>query len=162
MLWANVQAEIDIAPLWSVALPIYYSGWNYFSSTRKFRTFTVMPEVRYWFRPDNQGLFAGVHVGMCYYNVAFGGEKRYQDRSRRTPALGAGMNVGYRMPLRADRRWMIEFSLGCGVYELNYDMFENRHNGLLLGHKRETFIGIDNVAVSICYQFDFNRKGGGR
>lgn len=160
MLWANIQAEIDGAPHWSFMLPIYYSGWNYFTSTRKYRTFTVLPEARYWFRPDNDGFFVGVHAGFCYYNVAFGGAKRYQDHNKRTPALGGGLNAGYRMNLRSDGRWKLEFSLGAGVYSLDYDTFVNRTNGLRNGRNKKTFVGIDNAAVSVCYTFDIKKKGG--
>lgn len=160
MLWANIQAEIDGAPHWSFMLPVYYSGWNYFTSTRKYRTFTVLPEARYWLRPDNDGFFVGVHAGFCYYNVAFGGEKRYQDHNKRTPALGGGVNAGYRMNLRADGRWKLEFSLGAGVYSLDYDTFVNRTNGLRNGRHKKTFFGIDNAAVSVCYRFDIMKKGG--
>ena len=162
MLWSNIQAELDVARNWSVMLPVYYSGWNYFTSTRKFRTFTVMPEVRYWLRPDNQGFFVGAHAGFCYYNVAFGGAKRYQDHNKRTPALGGGVNVGYRMPISRNGRWHLEFSIGAGVYSLDYDTFENRHNGLLTGREHDTFFGIDNAAISLCYRFDILRKGGAR
>lgn len=161
MLWSNVQAELDLADHWSVMLPVYYSGWNYFTSTRKFRTLTVMPEARFWPRADNQGFFVGAHVGFCYYNVAYG-SKRYQDHDRRTPALGGGLNAGYRMALGRSGCWHLEFSVGAGVYSLDYDTFENRHNGLLIDRTRDTFVGIDNVAVSVAYRFDISRKGGDR
>ena len=81
MLLANIAVEFDCAPHWSVQLPIYYSGFNYFTSRRKFRTFAIIPEARYWFRSDNQGWFAGAHLGMAYYNIALGGTTRYQDLS---------------------------------------------------------------------------------
>lgn len=160
MLWSNVHFEIDGDPHWSFALPIYYSGLNYFSSNRKFRTFTLQPEARYWLRPDNNGFFFGAHAGMAYYNVAFGGDKRYQDHNRRTPALGGGMTVGYRTPLNHDKRLRMEFTLGAGVYHLDYDTFENRPDGPVNGRVRRTFAGIDNVAISLVYTFDIKRKEG--
>lgn len=45
---ANVAAEIDLAKHWSFTLPVYYSAWDYFKTTIKFRTFSVQPEFRYW------------------------------------------------------------------------------------------------------------------
>lgn len=96
---------------------------------------------------------------MAYYNVAFGGAVRYQDHDRRTPALGGGLNVGYRLNISANRLWRLEFSLGAGVYRLDYDKFQNRHNGLRTERCKKTFFGVDNAAVSICYTFDLTKGG---
>lgn len=156
LLVANVEAEVDGAPHWSFVLPIYYSGWNYFTSNYKFRTFTVLPEARYWLREDNNGIFFGAHAGFSFYNFANGGSKRYQDHKRSTPALGGGLNFGYRMNLCDEPRWMLEFSIGVGVYHLDYDTFENHVNGLRNGRYQRTFFGIDNAAISLCYKFDLH------
>lgn len=162
MLWINAAGEIDIAPHWSANLSIYYAGYNYFKSNLKFRNFSVMPEVRYWPLARNNGFFVGAHFGMAYYNVAFCGDKRYQDHDGNTPALGGGINVGYRFRLPRNPRWQMEFSVGAGAYRLDYDIFDNRHDGLLVGREKRTFFGIDNAAFSICYTFDVNGKGGAR
>lgn len=169
MLWMNVAVEFDFARHWSAQLPVYYSGFNYFTRRRKFRTFAIMPEVRWWRKNVNNGFFIGAHLGMAYYNVAFGGESRYQDHDRSTPALGGGLNLGYRLEISSNRRWLLEFSVGAGVYRLDYDIFRNEANGLLKGRETRTFFGIDNAAISIAYRFDLGRrstsngqKGGGR
>ena len=57
MAIANVAAEIDLAKHWSFTLPVYYSAWDYFKSTIKFRTFAVQPEFRYWLSEENDGFF---------------------------------------------------------------------------------------------------------
>lgn len=161
MAIANIAAEIDLNPHWSFALPVYYSAWDYFKATIKMRTFAIQPEVRYWLSDDNEGFFGGVHFGMAYYNVAFDGEYRRQDHSRRTPALGGGISLGYRRPIGRSRRWHFETSLGAGVYALNYDKFYNTprtSDGLLVGNVRKTFWCIDRVAVSFTYMFDLNGK----
>lgn len=161
MLWTNLTAEFDCAPHWSVQLPIYYSGFNYFTSKRKFRTFAIQPEARYWFSGDNLGFFVGAHFGVGWYNVAYGGAVRYQDHDRSTPAIGGGLSAGFRMPFGAAKRWILEFSAGAGIYRLDYDTFENSHNGLRTGRRQRTFYGLDNAAVSIGYIFDL-KKGGSR
>lgn len=159
MLWANLSAEIDCAPHWSLAGSIYYSGWNYFARTTKFRTFTIMPEARYWLQESNNGAFFDVHAGLAYYNVAFGGEVRYQDHNRSTPTIGGGLGAGYRIDLNGkDGRFKLEFTIGVGVYPLNYDKFENRKNGPIIGQEKKTFFGIDNLAVSLVYRFEKNKK----
>lgn len=157
MLIANAAVELDLSPHWSFTLPVYYSAWNYFSPTVKFRTFCVQPEIRYWFS-DNDGWYVGAHFGMAYYNFAWDSDYRIQDKNKKTPAIGGGLSVGYRMPISKNKRWKMEFSLGGGVYDLNYDKFLNEYNGFLVESVKETFFGIDQVAVSFSYMFDLKKK----
>lgn len=166
MLWINAAGEFDLAPHWSAQAAIYYSGFNYFHRDRKFRTFTVMPEARWWPRSDNNGFFIGAHFGMAYYNCAFGGDDRYQDHDGKTPALGGGIDLGVRFPISRNKRWLLEFSVGGGIYHLDYDIFQNVINGFLTGRRQRTFYGIDNAAISLCYRFNLGqprvtkKKGG--
>lgn len=160
MLISNVAVEADVANHWSVSLPIYYSALNYFTSTVKFRTFTVQPEARYWFNPENTGLFVGAHFGMSFYNVAVNSSKRVQDHNGNSPALGGGLSVGYRIPLSKNKRWNVEFVAGAGAYSQHYDEFINEPNGLELRTKKGTYIGLDNIAVTFSYAFDLKKKGG--
>lgn len=151
---ANIAVELDVAPHWSVALPINYSFWNYFTSKRKLRTLSVYPECRYWFDAGNRGWFVGAHMGAAYYNVAFGGKYRTQDRGGRRPALGGGISAGWRTTLSADRRWQMELSAGAGVYSLQHDKYYNRPGGLKAYTEHKTYWGFDQAAVSVCYVFD--------
>ncbi len=158
MLWTNIAVEVDIAPHWSATLPVYYSGFNYFKHTLKWRTLTLQPEFRYWFRGDNTGPFIGAHFSAAWYNVAFDERYRYQDHNRRTPALGGGIAVGWRFNICRDPRWQMEATIGGGIYKLDYDLFQNRYNGLLVGRRQRTFFGIDQAALSISYRFDVGQK----
>lgn len=152
-LWQNVAAEIDIIPHFSFELPIYWSPYNYGKRTLKFRTFSIIPKFRYYPSPDNDGLFFDVHAGFAYYNVALDGNHRYQDHNGKTPALGGGIGVGYRFRLPQSPRWKIEVALGAGFYGLDYDVFKNGRNGLIVDRVQRTFFGIDNFAVSLSYEF---------
>ncbi len=162
MLITNVGVEVDLAKHWSFNLPIYYSAWDYFKSTLKFRTFTVQPEVRYWLDEENEGWFAGAHFGFGYYNYALDGDWRTQDHNRETPSLGGGLSLGYRKAFGKEDRWRMEFSLGGGVYASHYDKFINKPNGLLVSDHQKTWFGIDQISVSIGYTFDLKKKGGNR
>ena len=161
----NAAAEIDLAKHWSFALPVTYSAWNYFTSTVKFRTLAVQPEFRYWFNENNQKFFVGAHFGYAQYNVAVDGNYRYQDHDGKSPALGGGISVGYRMPISKNDKWHVEFNLGAGVYSLYYDKFHNTPNtedGLMIESIKKTYWGIDQAAVSFSYSFDLKKKGGKR
>ena len=160
---ANVAVEVDLAKHWSFTLPVYYSAWDYFKSTVKFRTFAIQPEFRYWLSERNDGFFAGAHFGLAYYNLATNGDYRYQDHNRRSPAPGSGVSVGYRLPISKNNRWRVEFSLGAGAYPLHYDKFHNTprtKDGLLVESVKKTYWGIDQAAVSFSYSFDLKKKGG--
>ena len=162
---ANVAVEIDMARHWSFALPVYYSAWDYFKQTVKFRTFAVQPEFRYWVSDENDGFFAGAHFGLAYYNLAIDGDYRYQDHNRETPAIGGGVSIGYRLPISKNNRWRVEFSVGAGAYTNHYDKFHNTpdtKDGLLIEDIRNTYWGIDQAAVSFSYSFDLKKKGGKR
>lgn len=160
---ANVAVEIDLAKHWSFTLPVYYSAWDYFKTTIKFRTAAIQPEFRYWLSEENDGFFAGAHFGLAYYNLAFDGDYRYQDHNRETPAIGGGVSIGYRLPISRNNRWRVEFSFGAGVYSSHYDKFYNTPNtkdGLLIENIKKTYWGIDQAAVSFSYMFDLKKKGG--
>ena len=159
MAISNVAVEIDLSQRLSLNIPVYYSAWNYFSGTTKFRILAAQPELRYW-PTRNRRLFAGVHFGVASYNFALGGKWRIQDHDGTAPALGGGVSVGYRMPLGRSDRWNVEFSLGAGAYRLHYDKFHNESGGVYSSTVRKTFFGIDNAAVSFSYTFDLKKKGG--
>ena len=154
----NVGAEIDLAKHWTFVFPVYYSAWDYFKPTIKFRTFAIQPEVRYWLSGSNTGPFAGVHFGLGYYNLAWDGLFRYQDHSMKTPAVGGGLSIGYRKTLGASKRWSIDFSVGAGAYSLEYDRFINVDNGIHVDKIERTYFGLDHVAVSITYTIDLAKE----
>ena len=161
LLIANFAVEVDLAPHWSFSLPVYYSAIDYFKSTVKFRMLGTQPEFRYWFSRNNDGLFAGAHFGISYYNFAFNGDFRYQDHNATTPTKGGGVSFGYRKLLGNSKRWRLEFSAGAGIYPLDYDLFYNTpdvKDGQLADRHKKTFIGLDQAAVTLAYSFDIQHK----
>ena len=166
MLNANFAVEVDMARHWSFTFPVYYCGMDWFKSTIKFRNFTIQPEFRYWFRrSDNDGFFLGAHFELSYYNFAFDGKYRFQDYRGRTPAIGGGLSAGYRMPISKNNRWRVEFTIGAGIYPLDYSLFDNTpdvRDGQWMSRNKKTYIGIDQAAITFAYSFDLKkRKKGG-
>lgn len=163
MAIANLAVEVDICKHLSFTLPVYYSAWDYFKTTIKFRTLGIQPEIRYWFHPDNEGWFIGAHFGMAYYNIAWDGDYRYQDHNRETPAMGGGIAAGYRTHLSKNKKWKMEFSLGGGAYLLDYDKFHNTRvtkEGLMVKSSiNKTYWGLDQASISVAYSFDLKKKG---
>ena len=158
---ANVAVEVDLTRHLSVALPIYYCGMDWFKSTIKFRNFSIQPELRFWpRRSDNDGFFVGAHFGLSYYNFAFDGDYRYQDYRGKTPAIGGGLSVGYRLPISKDKRWRMEFAIGAGIYPIDYSIFANTpdvRDGAWLDRQQKLYIGLDQTAITFAYSFDMNK-----
>lgn len=153
LLVVNVAAELELSSRWSVCLPVYYSGWNYFHSTTKFRVFSIQPEVRYWF-PRTRSIFLGGHLGLTYFNTATNGQYRYQDTRRREPAWGGGVAAGYRTYFSHGSRWFVEFTAGAGVYDVRYEKFLSAQNGKQVSSSiHRTYIGPDQISVSFGYSF---------
>lgn len=157
----NIAAEADLTQHWSLSVPCYWSSWNYFARTLKFRVFTLQPEVRFWLSEKCEGWFAGAHFGIGWYNIATDGDYRTQDHDGDSPAVGGGISLGYRLPLGGNGRWKAEFSLGAGVYSAHYDRFRNEPNGLLVDTTKKTWIGIDRACLSVVYSFGVGKKKGG-
>jgi hypothetical protein len=157
LLNGNAAVEYTFNQHWAVNLAIYYGALDYFKSTVKFRTHSFMPEVRYY-TDLNKGFFAGVHLGLAYWNFALGGSTRFQDHRGKSPAYGGGVTAGYITRLGKSKRWNMEFALGAGVYHLRYDKFVNRHNGAKFEQKHKTEVLVDNLAVSLSYTFEIIRK----
>lgn len=152
----NLAGEVDIAKHWTARLALSHCGWDYVKSTIKFRNAAAYPEIRWFSRPNNTGFFINAHAGVAYYNFAFDGDKRYQDRDGRHPTFGGGIGIGGRWFISADRHWMLEAAVGGGIYPLDYDVFDNTPNvkdGLKLYSKKKTYYGFDQAAISIVYRF---------
>ena len=162
LAWAlfvsNIGIEIDMGGKFSFALPVYYSAWDYATSTIKFRTLAAQPELRFWPTGNDKGLFVGAHFGLAYYDLAFDGIYRYQDHNANTPAIGGGMSIGYRTHISKNKKWNIELLVGAGVHNLHYDLFYNVNNGRLFNTNKKTYWGVDNAAVNISYSLDLKKR----
>lgn len=159
LLVANLALEKDLDNGFSLALPVYYSGVNYFSSRVKFRTLAFQPELRYWFNRSYYNFYCGVHAGIGWYNIATGNGWRIQDKDGSTPSIGGGFAAGYRTP-QFGGRWHVEFALGAGVYNAEYEKFHNEYNGQVYAAAKKTYVGLDQVSISlVCKLNGKNRRG---
>jgi hypothetical protein len=73
----------------------------------------TQPELRYWIKKENTGLFVGAHFGVGSYNIAVNKDTRYQDHNGDSPALGGGLSIGYRTHISKNKRWNMEFVVGA-------------------------------------------------
>lgn len=143
--------EVQPLPHFSINVPFYFSGLDWFTSQVKFRMLAFQPEFRYWSREDLTGLFVGAHATVGWYNIAVGGDYRYQDHAGKTPTVGGGISLGYKLALWPN--WGMEFGIGGGVLPLRYDQYYNVANGrLAAADLRKTYWGLDQIFVSVTYR----------
>ena len=155
---ANVAYEYSFSERLSLNVPFYYSGVNYFRPDLKLRLCAIQPELRYHFAKA-EGLFAGVHAGLGWFNLALMGDYRIQSRGGKRPAFGGGVGVGYRTSFKYIPRLGLEVSVGAGAYDVRYDKFYNVPNGAYAARDiHKVFIGLDNVSVSLVYSFNFKKE----
>ncbi len=154
LLVANLGFEADLSEHFSIAFPICYSGWNYFSEYTKVRCLGIRPELRWWpFR--SHWLYLGAHGAVSYFNVAYKhlGDYRYQDTDGRRPLYGGGLDLGG--SIRLNDRLSILLSAGAGVYSLDYDMFYLGPNGRqAYAARKQTWFGPDFLQISLVYRFN--------
>lgn len=154
LLIANVTGEYDLNCRLSLALSIHYSALNYGTTRRKFRTFIFRPEMRWWLAPGHTGFFAEAHIQAASFNFALKNwTHRIQDTGGKHPALGGGLGIGYRYQLGRNGKWGLQGHLGAGVYHLDYSRYVNRTDGPLVDRRRRVWAGIDNVELSLVYNF---------
>lgn len=149
----NIAFDFDMGPHWSFSLPFYYSGWNYFKYSLKFRICDIKPEFRYWPSAQNTGFYVGLHPGFTWFNFAFDGEYRFSNNDHRLPAIGGGLSLGYRIPISRNRRWHMEFGVSGGIYYVDYAKYVNVPNGKFAGNETKTYYGLDGAQISFLYSF---------
>ncbi len=158
-LVSNVAVEVPLSERLAVSLPVYFSALNYFHRNHKYRGFGIQPEVRFYTSHDKvYGVksFIGAHFNLLYFNYAGGGLFRFQDEGRRSPVLGGGLHAGIQVPFRHRMKllpWGLELQAGIGWNRLRIDKFVNMDNGLRVDRFADTYFGIDNIGVSLYYNF---------
>ena len=158
-LVSNVAVEASLSERFAVSLPVYFSALNYFHRNHKYRGFGIQPEVRFYTTHDRvYGLksYVGAHFNLLFFNYAGGGLFRFQDEGRRTPVLGGGLHAGLLVPFRHGMKlmpWGLELQVGLGWNRLHIDKFVNMDNGLRIDRFADTYFGIDNIGVSLYYNF---------
>ena len=154
-LTANLGFEAELWPHWSIDLPVWYSPYD-ITSTRKLRLLAVQPEVRWWPGAVMNGHFIGLHTHVAGFNVAINDKARYQDPNH--ALWGMGLSYGYAFSWGKDNRWGIEFNIGVGFAEYDYDAYRNRRNGALFKSGSDVYWGVTRAGVNLSYKWSFARR----
>lgn len=159
-LIANVGFETELWPQWSIDIPVWYSPYNLFESSRKIRLLAVQPEIRWWTKSVMDGHFIGLHTHVVGFNVALNDNARYQDPN--TPLWGIGGSYGYTKSFGRNDRWGIEFNLGVGFAAYKYDAYKNWKDGPKFDSNSGVYWGITRAGITISYKWFKHTKMKGR
>ena len=149
LLVPNLGVEVQPLDHWSISVPVYFTAFNWWYGNRKVRVLATQPEVRYWLRDDLSGVFFNVHGAVASFDIAPGGNFRYE--SGKTPLWDAGIGIGIKKNL-GDSRWGLEAGLGLGYVKGKYDYYYVS-DGSQAGNGEFDYFGPDQAFVSITYRF---------
>lgn len=158
-LVANLGFEVELAPHWSLDVPVYYSPYDLFKETRKVRVLATQPEVRYWFSGVSRRHFIGLHTHVAGFNIALNDRGRYQDPNH--ALWGMGLSYGYALPFGKDDRWGAEFNVGFGFADYKYDEYENigiRPGQRVYSSGSKCYWGVTRAAVTLSYKWYVGKK----
>ncbi len=154
-LCANLGVEVELWPKWSLDIPVWYSPYD-ITATRKLRLLATQPEIRWWLKKAGQGHFFGLHTHIAGFNIAINDNGRYQDPNH--ALWGLGLSYGFATHLDKAKHWGLEFNIGAGFAEYDYDVYDNRPNGQKLNSKSAVYFGITRAGVTLSYKLYKQRK----
>ncbi|MBO5180284.1 MAG: DUF3575 domain-containing protein [Paraprevotella sp.] len=160
VLSPNLGIEVGVAPKWTLEVNGQLNAWT-LSHDRRWKHWTVQPEVRYWLCDRLGAHFFGAHVHGGQYNIGgidgkvnFLGTdaRKLKDVRYQGWFVGAGISYGYAWIL--GRHWNLEAEIGLGYSYTRYDKY--RCSGC--GKKTETnkphhYVGPTKVAINLVYLF---------
>lgn len=156
----NIGIEIGLSPRWTLEVDGQFNLWS-LSNNRRWKHWSVQPEVRYWLCDRFAGHFFGIHLHGGQYNVGginvnadFLGTDYRKIKGSRYQGWFVGAGVAYGYSFILSRHWNLEPEIGFGYSYTVYDRF--RCAGC--GRKVETnvphhYVGITKAAINLVYLF---------
>jgi hypothetical protein len=153
-LTPNIAAELALAPRWTVGFAYSSNPWESNSvDKKKFTHGIARLETRYWLCERFSGHFLGIHGLYCEYNIngialppVLDNRYRYDGN-----AWGAGVDYGYNLPVGG--RWNLEFTVGAGIYRIEYDRFTCEKCDRNATPKAKTYLGPSHLGVTAVFLF---------
>lgn len=155
----NLGLEIGLGKRTTLEISGGYNPWNLDGgqlNNKKAVHWLAQMEFRYFFCEKFNGHFIGIHTLGGMYNIGghelplLFGEGSKNNRFEGS-ALGAGVSYGYQLVL--GKNWNLEFTLGLGYANLQYDKYNYTKCGKNLGSFSRDYFGPTKVGISIIYIF---------
>ena len=157
----NLSIEVGLGKQTTIDLAVGYNWFNvdYCSTSKnnnkKLAHWIVQPEARYYLCERFNGHFFGVHPTYSEYNIGgynlpmfFG--KGSQDFRHQGYAFGVGVSYGYQLML--GRKWNLEFNIGAGYMQFEYDKFDRVACGKQIeANATNSYFGITKAGITIAF-----------
>lgn len=116
-LMPSLEIEYRINERWSTALEGNMAWWHRDSEHWYYQLATIIPEVRYWFRP--QGYRRGHYVGL----FGGGGWHDLENGGRGYKGEGGLVGIGYGYQFPVGRQFAFEAGVGIGFMTTKYEEY---------------------------------------
>lgn len=159
-LTANLGAEMQVAPHWSVDLSANLNAWS-LDGGKKWKHWLVQPEARYWFCQPLGGHFLAAHLIGGQFNVGhighlhkFLGTHFSNLSDHRYQGWGVGAGIGYGYSWLLGKHWNLEAEIALGWIYTRYDVFECAGCGRRQDTGRvHNYVGPTKAALNLVYVF---------
>jgi len=146
----NLGVEFKVGQKLTLDLSAAYNPFQV-SETKKWKLWTVQPELRYWFCQNFAGAFVGLHAGVGQFNV--GSFDSTDPELNNTRVQGSfwdsGISYGYHWIVSP--HWGIEATAGFGYAKYDYKRFRCLHCGEKVGSGADSYLGPTRAAISLIY-----------
>ena len=105
--------------------------WQHYNAHKYFQLRNYQLFTRYYLRSGDiskrrpgegaafKGLFFNMYAHSFLYNICFGEKRGWEGEG-----LGAGLGIGYSVPLGKSEHWRLEFGVQAGVFNTRYDPYQ--------------------------------------
>ena len=122
----GIGIEVPLSKKFSFQLDATMSFWNSITSemydSRPYVFNQIFPEVRYFTKEVNDGLYFGTHFGYGMFKISKNGSYASQNKYQYGYLFFAGITFGYQWKIK--ERWLIDGFLGGGYSKATYEGFE--------------------------------------
>lgn len=150
----NIEFQVMMGKHFSLSLEAQYSYLLLDAGNKRYHTWSVAPELRYWFRRSS---FTGSSLGIYAAIGAF--DLKLDDTGHQGDFIQAGLSYNYTLQLRP--RTSLRFGLSAGYVRTKgakYDSFQLPVYSYICDEYMQ-YIGITRAGISIVFQLG-NKKGG--
>lgn len=159
LLTPDLGIEVKPAPQWTVELTGNLNLWNV--NERRWRQWSIQPEVRFWPCEAFSGHFLGLHLiggqynfGNLPFDFKFLGTDFGQLRDYRLQGWMGGAGIAYGYSWILDAHWNMEAEIGVGWIYTRYDKYKCANCGKKLeNQKPHNYFGPTKAALNLIYIF---------
>ena len=151
--------EVAVSSRWTLDLSASYNPWT-FSHNKKWKHWTLQPEMRWWLCEKLNGHFLGMHIYGGQFNIGnldtsihFLGTdfRKLRDSRYEGWKVGGGIAYGYSWMLA--RHWNMELEIGIGYSYSDYDRFACERCSEKVSSGHHHYFGPTRMVVGMVYVF---------